>query len=208
MTKKQSVRQKTPRERADPDLERLPKEQKRRYEIRQNAHAVTERLPKERQEFIRNIAGHAWIGRFPSDADDAAFEKESRRWKRLRHQFLREAANPLELHLFAANWNCDGGSRHIYQIVTNPRCDAGTALWLYWENDPYFYQGYRYIKDAEGWKQSWLRILRSIERRFHRNDFATAGIPFGPEPWVRDRDADAERVVHDIPEVMYHPIVG
>ncbi len=205
MSKKRRIRKKTRLELADPDLTRRSD---RQCAVRNSARAVTERLPKKRQEFIRNIAGHEWVRQFPSDADEAAFEKEGRRWDRLRRQFLREAANPLELHLFASNWNCDGGSQPIHQIVANPHCDAGTALWLYWENDPYFYQAYRYIQDAEGWEQQWLRILRSIERRFRRNDFATSQIPFDPEPWITDRYADAEWVVHEIPEVLHHPIVA
>src|SRR5204863_2470836 len=110
-----------------------------------------------------------------------------------RSRFLRVAKSPVELHYFSLHWNCDSGPGPIHKIVTNSRCDAGTALRLYWLNDPYFYQEYRLLRDCPESEQPWLRILRAIERRFLRNDFLTAKIPFDPQPWAESRHSDAER---------------
>ncbi len=201
MAKKRRVRKKTPAELADQALKRRSQ---RQHMIRTAAHAATDRLPKKRADFIRNVAGDYWVSDF-HDADEEAFERESRKWNRLRTQFLRDCEEPLEFHLFAAIWNCDRGIAPLQRILKSDYCDAGTALWLYWENDPYFYQAYQYVKDAEGWEREWLQVSRAIERRFRRNDFATSKVPFDPEPWVTDKYADADWVVHQIPDVMYVP---
>ena len=203
MAKKLRVRMKTPQELADAEFQRRTQ---RQIKIRKQANAATDRLSKKRREFVLNIAAYHWVSSLPPDADEATHKKEERRWAKLRNEFLREADNPLELHLFAFNWNCDEGPRPIQHIVRSPHCDAGTALWLYWENDPYFYQSFQKIQDADGWDQEWLRIMRSIERRFIRGDFTTAKIPFDPEPWVTDKYADAEWAVREIPQVMYNPV--
>jgi hypothetical protein len=203
MAIKRRARKKSSKELASADFKRRTKSERA---IRRRAHAATERLPKRRREFVLDLVGHAWVSQFLSDDDDAAFEKESRRRQKLRQQFLSEATNPLELHLFASEFNCDEGPGPIYMIVTHPHCDAGTALWLYWENDPYCWQAYRTAQDADGEERTWVRIMRAIERRIRRDDFATAKVPFDPEPWVTDRYADAEWVVHDIPKEMYRPI--
>ena len=205
MTTKRRIRKKTPAELADAEL-RLRSQ--RQHEIRAAAHSVCDRLSHKRRSFILDIADNRWIERVDFEWDSPAFQKERRHWEKLRKQFLREATNPIELHMFASNWNCDRGSRPIDQIVRNPKCDAGTALWLYWENDPYFYQAYQGIHDADDEETAaWLRISRAIERRFLRNDFATSKIPFDPEPWITDEYAESEWVVHQIPEVMQQPVV-
>ena len=199
---KRRIRKKTKKELADPEL---ASRSQRQHKIRTAAHATTNKLSSKRRKFILNMTGE-WTFHLSDDADDSEFERESRKWERARREFLKTATNPLELHLFASNWNSDAGEEPVYRIVKHQHCDAGTALWLYWENDPYYYQVFEYVKDADSWEYQWLRISRLIERRFRRGDFATAKIPFDPEPWITDRYADAEWVVHEIPEIMHRPV--
>lgn len=205
MAKKRRIRKKTAAELADAEFRQ---KSNRKVAIRTAAHAVCKRLSKKRAAFILDIADNAWTQRIDYDWGSPQFEKEERHWTKLRKQFLRDATDPIELHMFASNWNCDRGPTPIQQIIKQPHCDAGTALWLYWDNDPYFYQAYRLLSDADDEETgAWLRISRNIERRFRRGDFATSRIPFDPEPWVTDRYAESEWVAHKIPDVMYRPVV-
>ncbi|MBL8820206.1 MAG: DUF4274 domain-containing protein [Planctomyces sp.] len=81
-------------------------------------HAVFEELPADRFQYMRSCAndGNAEI--------------------------LASCNDPLDLHAFVSNWNCDRGVEPLLEVVRNRACDAGTALWLYWGNDPYFYSRY------------------------------------------------------------------
>ena len=177
------VRKKTAGELADPELRRRLNRQK---EILQASLDACDVLAARRKKFIQDIANNPAISG--------------------RSRFLREARSPVELHYFSLYWNCDRGPGPIHKIVTHSHCDAGTVLRLYWLNDPYYYQKYRLIRDCPESERPWLRILRFIERRFLRNDFVTAKVPFNPEPWVKPRNADAKGAIHEIPEAMFEPI--
>ena len=165
------------------------------------SHSFGEKLSKKRDQFIRDIASNDWEFRFKDLDDHAAYNRESRKWKKERASFLQEASKPLELHWFTCNWNAGRGLKPLSKIVKNPHCDAGTALRLYWINDPYYYQEYAAISDCPYEdEREMLRILRSIERRFKRCDFATSNISFDPTPWIDDKYLPF--AIHQMPEVM------
>lgn len=197
MPKKKTVRKKTTKELADPKFRRRVRTQ---TEVLKAAIAAADRVGKRRKALIEELAGEgSYLG-----ADEADYEKSERQGKRMRNEFLRDCTNPLELHLFSLKWNYDRGPDPIKKIVSHPHCDAGTALRIYWINDPYYYSEYGTVSECEGAEKDWLSISRKIERRFKKGDFATAKIPFDPEPWLSDQQHDWQ--VHEIPEVMYHPI--
>lgn len=149
----------------------------------QDTHSVCNRLDADR---LRVIAENAENGN---------------------QQVLAGCCSPLELHAFASNWNCDRGVEVLMEIVRNPNCDAGTALWLYWENDPYFYCQYASASDAKGNEERLMcDVMRTIESRILANDFATCDIPFDPTAWVESKYDDAAWVKHKIPQPMYNPI--
>lgn len=171
------------------------------------SYHVCDKLSKTRRQFVLDIADDHWMSRFGAADDEAALNRESRKWDKLRTAFLKEAMKPLELHWFSCNWNCDGGVSPLLKIIKNDHCDAGTALRLYWINDPYYYQEYRTIGDCPyDEERQMLRILRTIEGRFKRDDFATKRIPFDPTPWMNEEYS--ESAVHGTPPVMREPIVA
>jgi len=95
----------------------------------------------------------------------------------------------------------------MIKVVKNTHCDAGTALCLYWRFDPYAFRNHRILAECRyDEERETLRILRAIERRFKRDDFATRRFPFDPTPWLRD-DLD-ESAVHKMPAIMREPIVA
>lgn len=165
-----------------------------------------DKLSKKRRQFILDIADNDWIARFEHMDDEVAYKRESRKWDKLRAAFLAEATKPLELHWFSCNWNADRGLAPLLKVVKNVHCDAGTALRLYWINDPYYLQDYHTIAECDDEdEQEILRLLRTIERRFNRGDFATSRIPFDPTAWVDD--AHAESAIHVTPEILHVPIL-
>src|SRR5262245_26699988 len=91
---------------------------------------------------------------FPDDVSDDVLADDKKRaalQRKMAHEmkdFLRSASSPDELHLFAENWNWDGGIAPLLQLVRNPHCDAGTALTIFWRGCPEdFYSSYRTPKD-------------------------------------------------------------
>lgn len=116
---------------------------------------------------------------------------------------LDNIADPLELHLFASNWNCDQGVDPLLSIVRHECCDAGTALWLYWDNDPYFYLSDPILtQEGDGETKQMVQLLRGVEERFLSDNFATRRIPFDPSSWIEDEHGAGRA----FPEAMYRSI--
>ena len=82
-------------------------------------------VTKSKREYIRQIATGDWMDDLDPNVDE--FEALEL-WDRQLVTFLRECANPFELHLFVYGWNWDnGGEKSLQKIVKNDSCDAGTA---------------------------------------------------------------------------------
>jgi predicted DNA-binding WGR domain protein len=201
MSKAKQVRKKRP---AELNSAAFKDRSRHQQEVMKLSHAACSRIKGVRREFLLDIADNQWAARW--DATESQFNKELRRWDSIRKRFLREAQDPVELHFFSCNWNGDRGPSALKHLISNAGCDAGTALRLYWLNDPYYYREYTSIGDSSGEEREWLQLLRGIERRFRRNDFATSKIPFDPTPWVTEQDEEA--VAHKIPGVMFKPVAA
>ena len=158
-------------------------------------------VAKSRWAHIRQIATGDWMESL--DPNIGEFEALTL-WDQQRASFLRECANPFELHLFAYGWNWDDGVGSIRKLIKNDACDAGTALMLYWTSDPEFYLDCRTISDYEYDKET-LKISRFIEGKFKRGGFTSHSIPFDPAPWVTNKYDNF--AVRKIPEIMFTPIV-
>lgn len=196
MTKK--VRKRTKKELAEPALRKRMSTQS---EVLLRAYAECEKLSKSRLQFIEDLANDTWVDRFENLDDDAAFEKESRRWAKLRREFLNTVEKPREIHCFTCLYNADEGIKPLIRMMKHPSCDAGTALRLFWNYDPVFYSEYKTISDCpdeEG--QDAMRLLRTIKQRFKQNNFKSCKIYFDPEPWIQDDNVDLE--VLQLPEAM------
>lgn len=173
------LRMKTPEEIAELRLRSLAKQNAIRA-----THSVCEKLSAERFQFIRSCA---------AEGNTAT---------------LQTCSDPLELHAFASNWNCDRGVEPILEIVRHRACDAGTALWLYWGNDPYYYTRYAAIGDvSDEDERVILDLLRTIEHRIAAQDFATSSVPFDPQAWIEAKYHNATWAVRKIPETMFSAIV-
>lgn len=184
------VRRKTKSELADPAFRRRASTQ---AEVLIRAMNECEKLSKSRRQYILDVADDTWISRFEDKDDDSAFERESRRWAKLRREFVRSVDNPLEIHCFTCHYNASRGVKPLVNMVKHPSCDAGTALRLYWINDPVYFTQYTTISGCPyDDEQDTMRLLRTIVRRFKVNDFGTRKIYFDPQPWIAADDVDLE----------------
>ena len=59
-----------------------------------------------------------------------------------------EDNGPDEWHRWAINWNWDHGTELFWWIVTQPNCDRGTALSIYYAAQPDAFGRYASIEDA------------------------------------------------------------
>ena len=199
-----AVRKKTKKELAEPAFRKRMASQ---AEVLIRSAAECEKLSQARLQFICNLSAGDWISHFAEIDDDAAFEKESRRWDQLRREFLKTVEKHREIHCFTCHYNADQGLKPLIRMMKNPACDAGTALRLFWLYDPFFYSEYRTISECPDEEmQDAMRLLRTIKLRFKKNDFQSKKIYFDPEPWIPADDVDLE--VLQLPETMLQAVPG
>lgn len=184
------VRKKTKQELADPSFRHRVMTQS---EVLIRSFEECEKLSKTRRQFVLDLADDAWISRFENKDDDLAFAKESRRWAKLRREFVQDVSKPFEIHCFTCSYNACRGVKPLLQLVKHPSCDAGTALRLFWINDPVYFSQYRTISECPySDEKETMRLLRAIKQRFQRNDFKSRKIFFDPAPWLQADDVDLE----------------
>jgi hypothetical protein len=193
------VRKKTKAELAAPAFRNRALSQS---EVLTQSYAECKRLSKARHQFVLDVANYEWMNRFPYRDDENALAKEDRNWERLLRDFVKTANKPLEIHCFTCNYDASRGMKPLLQLVKNAFCDAGTALRLFWVNDPVYYSQYTSITDCPyPEEQDSMRLLRAIKRRFKRNDFSSRKVFFDPAPWIAADDVDLR--VLDLPDSMH-----
>ncbi|QDT97407.1 DUF4274 domain-containing protein [Gimesia aquarii] len=185
------VRKKTKAELADPAFRKRATTQSKVLTL---SYSECDKLAKSRHQYILDVAASEWINRFESIDDDAAFEKECRKWDKLRREFVKSVSKPLDIHCFTCNYDASNGMKPLIQLGKHPSCDAGTALRLFWVYEPVFYYSqYATISEcAYEEDQDAMRLLKAIERRFKKSNFKTHKIYFDPKPWLEACEVDLE----------------
>jgi len=125
-------------------------------------------------------------------------------------QFFNSIADPEELHLFAKEFNWDGGIAELRKVIRHPLCDLGTALLIYWRGSPGYYLQYANQKEAETWERPAYGLLREIERRVKKEAYKSAHFRYNPR---KDGGSDMtptrseiKRYGRDLPAEMYQTI--
>ena len=140
--------------------------------------------------------------------DDKELEKRIRAADRRRNKWLKSERTSAELQFFAENWTWDGGgAKPLQLLIVNPKCDAGTMLYLFWCGcaEDYYFQ-YRTVGEID-WDhdREIFRLLRQIERKITSRNYASARIYFDPTPRISMAERRDE-VARQIPDLMYRPI--
>ena len=194
------VRLKTRAELAAPEFR---SQTARRSQILGQCHAVCEKLSKSRKQFLLNVARGGWNDDPYLDGDE--FARTVRHWISRRKDFFNSDPKMLEVHFFTCNYDAHRGFDPLIKMVKPFNCDAGTAMRLFWINDPVFYSKYPTISSCpNGEERDAMRLLRVIKTRFRNKDFRTTKIPFDPRPWIAADDVDLQTL--RVPEALCQPI--
>ena len=86
--------------------------------------------------------------------------------------------NTAELHDFAENLNWDYGVGRVITILSHPEVDRGTALMLYWRNQPGYHVKYKSAKEVPAMNRRSYQLHLEIERILLNRDFKTYDYPF------------------------------
>lgn len=121
---------------------------------------------------------------------------------------IKKLKRPEEIHFFVKYFNKDGQANILGQIVNNPICDAGTALYIYYSLDPaYFYEKFANEKDIKReYEQEIYRILKNIEKKFVGGFYKNCSISYDPS--YHFNDIDINKLKQSIPVEMVKATPG
>jgi hypothetical protein len=131
-------------------------------------------------------------------------------------ELLSELKTAAELHAFGHHFNYDGGAEVLLEVVTDSRCDRGTAQRIYWLSEPieYFFKcktAKEAMKDYGPEAKNVYKLFDAIEARFAADDFATADIYYDPhDDGGADlaEDWDNPKAARKIPPALAEPTLG
>ena len=166
------------------------------------------KITAKRQQYLNDLVLGDWVHRFDKSADDdeKLFDAELKKWDKETDRFFLTVTNPMELHFFAENQDIDGFEVTLQQIATHPKCDAGTALLVYWQNAPEWKFQYKFDGDTSHDTGKTLAMLVAIEKRYLSGGFKAAKIFFDPLVRHVGRYRECQhKWTRSIPWQMYFP---
>jgi hypothetical protein len=90
-----------------------------------------------------------------------------------------------ELHLFVEKWNFGDFPEPLFSIIRHPECDKGTALYIYWLNDPVsYFELYASANEASLRGQYELdnyNLLTEIQERLNAGFYEKETISIDPQ---------------------------
>ncbi|XCN72150.1 MAG: DUF4274 domain-containing protein [Candidatus Electrothrix aestuarii] len=125
---------------------------------------------------------------------------------------LEKMTSPEELYYlpWLINWDDELAEKTIDWILESPLCDAGTALSIYWLNQPVDSAGKKIADAYDDWERRKISLHLSIEQRIKSMSFPSAKIQYDPKwHWAYWNDEDVEdEDIAGIPEYMKAPTPG
>ena len=141
-------------------------------------------------------------------ADDlGGIETDDDFWQCLRSM---ECAEQLHYLPGILNWDDYRTGPALKEILAHPLCDAGTALAIYWLNEPDFWKKAEAEDRIPTWGQESYALHKDIETRYVAGRFGEAKFKFDPRsrgylPADPNRESPAQRA---IPLQMKQPTAG
>lgn len=105
------------------------------------------------------------------------------------------------MHFLADIYNWDDGEEVLDWIISNPKCDKGTALLIFWRAEPDDYTCFSNEKEADDEKGIFL-MLKKIIDNFETGFYKRERICFDPEEEGYDLDYKDEDAKWAIPDFM------
>lgn len=88
---------------------------------------------------------------------------------------------PEELHQLAWNYNWDDGVETMRQVALNPLSDQGTALLIYWYNQPGWIYQYAIREEVPEWAVDSFDLAKEIESRYLTGFYTQSDFFFDPQ---------------------------
>ena len=83
-----------------------------------------------------------------------------------------------EQYLLVSEYNWDDGAEVLNYIANSDKCDAGTAVMIFWMAEPDFYMQYKRKQDADEWAQDVWQLLQNVIVRFKTIGYASARLAY------------------------------
>lgn len=112
---------------------------------------------------------------------------------------------PAAWHQVVHHYNWDDGVGPLEWIAANPKCDRGTALFIYWRASPEHYIAFKSRKardEVAAANRATYDLVCNIEERFARGFYQASEIAYDPKS--DDPNPDG----HGLPSEMTHPTPG
>ena len=119
-------------------------------------------------------------------------------------QLLDSAAS---MHFLADIYNWDDGEEVLDWIISNPKCDKGTALLIFWRAQPDDYTCYENEKEAD-YNSGVFLMLKKIIKNFETDFYKKEAIFCDPKNEVYDINYKDKNAKWNIPDFMKQPTKG
>lgn len=142
-------------------------------------------LSPDRLQLIADLANDEWIRRIDRAAElpRAQFLALCAEWDARLDEFLDTVRDPLELHLFADQWNWTADDYEpLERVAANPACERATALLLFWRGQAEDYVGWGPREDAaeSEHQRRGYRFVETLQRRLLAGEFVVGDIWYDP----------------------------
>jgi len=116
---------------------------------------------------------------------------------------IKNSRNPFFLKASAETYNWNDGMELPKLISTNPSCDLGTALCLFWlAGAMSFYTGENQRNEHNG---DWIDFCEGLTDKLINNHFALGAVSYDPRI---GRVAAFNYQKAGVPAILFHPVVG
>ncbi len=147
----------------------------------------------------------AWLidGHLADDYDEATFQD---RWAR---EFA-ALSSPEEMFLLASGSHPDQGPEEWRRVLDSPLCDMGTALLIFWLNDPAYHYEFASPEDVPSINRGSYDLVREIERKYRAGAYPSGVVRFDPTAFdgFSFLDGQALEAVERVPAEMRRPSPG
>lgn len=167
-------------------------------------------ISAERKQYISDLARGEWVADLSEQerTDPRLFEAACQKWRLEADRFFATVTDPHELDLFARLANYEMGIDDLKRVVGHPRCDAGTALMVYWRSRPEWYAQYATAADVPEWGQAAYELLQAIEPRYLAGAYSSRSIPYDPrqDGQLGLYPAELAAAKRSVPPAMYEAV--
>lgn len=124
-------------------------------------------------------------------------------WTNRARDFVVTSIDSNELHYFAQTWNWTCGPGLLKDLLSNPNCDFGTALMIFWLARPEYYLQYADSTNVPDFELEGFEFLSYLEEKMVTGCFRAKTIRFDPTPEVGLYPESIAVAKRELPKMLY-----